>query len=174
MMSIKMRIENSTMNRVCLLRKLLVLILGALLVASFPAASAPPEGKGKGNPAKEQKQNKAANKDHGPGGKHDRDRGRDRDSAEALVSAAIGFDVARRIALDNKYTGYSALPPGIRKNLARGKPIPPGIAKKAVPGPMLSKLPRYPGYEWQVYGSDLVLVATATAVIADVLFDVFD
>jgi Ni/Co efflux regulator RcnB len=39
---------------------------------------------------------------------------------------------------------------------------------------MLARLPRYDGYEWRIYGSDLVLVATATAVIADVLFDVFD
>jgi hypothetical protein len=38
---------------------------------------------------------------------------------------------------------------------------------------MLAHLPRYPGYEWRVYGSDLVLVAVATAVIADVLLDVF-
>ena len=162
------------MNPIKLPGKSLAFILGALLCAPVPAGSAPPEGKGKGNPHKEQKLDKAARKDHGPGEKRDRDRERDRDTAGALVSAAIGFDAARRIALDNRYTGYSALPPGIRKNLARGKPIPPGIAKRAVPGPMLAKLPRYPGYEWQILGSDLVLVATATAVIADVLFDVFD
>ena len=154
--------------------KWLAIFLASLLIFALPAGAAPPEGKGKGNPHKEQKQEKAARNDHGAGKKHDRDRDRNRDSAEALISAAIGFDAARRIALDNRYTGYSALPPGIRKNLARGKPIPPGIARRAVPGPMLAKLPRYPGYEWAVYGSDLVLVATATAVIADVLFDVFD
>jgi Ni/Co efflux regulator RcnB len=152
--------------------KWLVLFLAALLIFALPASAAPPEGKGKGNPHNQQKQGKAAKNDHGPGKKHDRNH--DRDTADALISAAIGFDAARRIALDNRYTGYSALPPGIRKNLARGKPIPPGIARRAVPGPMLAKLPRYPGYEWAVYGSDLVLVATATAVIADVLFDVFD
>ena len=66
------------------------------------------------------------------------------------------------------------LPPGIRKNLARGKPLPPGIAKKMVPGPMLRELPAYSGYEWRVYGSDLVLVALATGVVADVLAGVFD
>ena len=168
--------------------KFLAFIMTIFLVSSLPATAAPPEGKGKGGPQKEQKQGKAAGKSDGPGKKqdktagksdgpgkkHDRDRDRDRDTAEALISAAIGFDAARRIALDNNYTGYGSLPPGIRKNLARGKPIPPGIAKRAVPGPMLSKLPRYPGYEWAVYGSDLVLVATATAVIADVFFDVFD
>jgi hypothetical protein len=91
-----------------------------------------------------------------------------------LISASIEFDRARRIAVANHYTGYGALPPGIRKNLARGKALPPGIAKKAVPGPMLAQLPSYPGYDWRIYGSDLVLVATATAVIADVLLDVFE
>lgn len=162
------------MHPIKLRGKSLAFILGVLLCTPIPGGSAPPEGKGKGNPHKEQKQGKAARNNHGPGEKHDKDRDRHRDSAEALISAAIGFDAARRIALDNRYTGYSALPPGIRKNLARGKPIPPGIAKRSVPGPMLAKLPRYPGYEWQIFGSDLVLVATATAVIADVLFDVFD
>ena len=38
---------------------------------------------------------------------------------------------------------------------------------------MLAELPVYPGYEWRVYGSDLVLVSAATAVIAEVLMDVF-
>lgn len=43
-----------------------------------------------------------------------------------------------------------------------------------VPGSLLGRLPRYPGYEWRVAGTDLILVAVATAVVADVLYDVFD
>jgi Ni/Co efflux regulator RcnB len=39
---------------------------------------------------------------------------------------------------------------------------------------MLARLPAYPGYEWRIAGSDLVLVAIATAVVADVLLNVFD
>ncbi|MGB3836547.1 anti-virulence regulator CigR family protein [Castellaniella sp.] len=91
-----------------------------------------------------------------------------------LVYAGITAALAHRYALDFGLSGYSALPPGIRKNLARGKPIPPGIAKKMAPGPLLGRLPRYPGYEWRVAGTDLILVAVATAVVADVLYDVFD
>src|SRR3546814_12654007 len=68
-------------------------------------------------------------------------------------------------------TLFRSLPPGIRKNLARGKPLPPGIQKKIVPGSLLSRLPRYSGYEWRVAGSDLILVAVATAVVADVLYE---
>jgi Ni/Co efflux regulator RcnB len=32
----------------------------------------------------------------------------------------------------------------------------------------------HPGYEWRVAGSDLILVAIATAVVADVLTGVFN
>ena len=90
------------------------------------------------------------------------------------LGPVITWVYARRIAERHGYVGYADLPPGIRKNLARGKPLPPGIAKKMVPGPMLRELPAYSGYEWRVYGSDLVLVALATGVIADVLAGVFD
>lgn len=97
-----------------------------------------------------------------------------RDTSVTLRHAGITISVARGYADEYGLSGYSALPPGVRKNLARGKPLPPGIAKKMVPGPMLARLPVYPGYEWRVAGSDLILVAVATAVVADVLFDVFD
>jgi len=81
---------------------------------------------------------------------------------------------ARRLAVSHGLTGYSALPPGIAKNLARGKPLPPGIAKKAVPAPMLRELPHYPGYEWRIAGRDLVLIALSTAVVTSVINNVFD
>ncbi len=93
---------------------------------------------------------------------------------DSLVSAGISLAAARQLALDGGYTGYTALPPGIAKNLARGKPLPPGIARKMVPGGMLSRLPAHPGYEWRVLGSDLVLVGIGTSIIADVLHDVFN
>jgi len=38
---------------------------------------------------------------------------------------------------------------------------------------VLRELPRYDGYEWRVYGSDLVLVSMATEVIENVLEGVF-
>lgn len=91
----------------------------------------------------------------------------------SLVLAGITVEAARRLALDHRYTGYSSLPPGIQKNLARGKPLPPGIAKKTVPSGMLSRLPHHAGYEWRVAGADLILVAIATGIVADVLTGVF-
>ncbi|MCW1244239.1 RcnB family protein [Pseudomonas sp. SAICEU22] len=66
-----------------------------------------------------------------------------------------------------------ALPPGIQKNLARGKPLPPGIAKK-LDGRLLGRLPHYDGYEWQQVGTDLILVAIASGIIYEVLNGAFD
>lgn len=79
---------------------------------------------------------------------------------------------ARRLAKQYKFGGYKPLPPGIRKNLMRGKPLPPGIARTRLPAGYLAALPVYQGYEWRGYGSDLVLVAVASNLIADVIMDV--
>lgn len=64
-----------------------------------------------------------------------------------------------------------ALPPGIQRNLERGKPLPPGIAKR-FDGPLASQLPQYPGYEWERVGADVVLIEAATRIVVDVLVDV--
>lgn len=66
-----------------------------------------------------------------------------------------------------------ALPPGIAKNLARGKPLPPGIAKN-FDRRLLGQLPRYDGYEWKQMGTDVVLVAITTGIIYEVLRNVLD
>jgi len=92
---------------------------------------------------------------------------------EGLIRADVNFDEVRQIAVAHQYTGYRALPPGIRKNLARGKPLPPGIAKKMVKEPMLERLPTYQGYEWRRCGTDLVLTQVATQIVADVLANIF-
>lgn len=119
-------------------------------------------GKGNGNGSDHVKGN---NKDKGHKAKGD-----ERD----LVSVNISHDRVRSLALNYGLTGYRSLPPGIAKNLARGKPLPPGIAKKMVPSSMLRDLPSYPGYEWRIAGNDLVLVALSTALVASVINGVFD
>ena len=162
----------------CISRWLMV-GLSVFSLCVVPVASAkPPEGKGKpsksqgqgqGNPGKGHGKGDNSNKDKG-GNKGNKDYGND---AGDLITAGITFAAARNLALGDRYVGYSALPPGIRKNLARGKPLPPGIAKKMVPHDMLGRLPYHPGYEWRMAGSDLILVAIATGIVADVLMDVF-
>ncbi|EFU2869633.1 Putative inner membrane protein [Salmonella enterica subsp. enterica serovar Sanjuan] len=90
------------------------------------------------------------------------------------VESDISYAVARQLAVNLGLTGYQSLPPGIEKNLARGKPLPPGIAKKTVPASMLGQLPYYPGYEWKIVGDNLVLIALSTAVVTAIINGVFD
>lgn len=99
--------------------------------------------------------------------------GKSNKSVSDDVNARVSFDHARHLALNYGLTGYESLPPGIAKNLARGKPLPPGIAKKTVPASMLGQLPSYPGYEWRVVGDDLVLIALSTAVVTTIINGVF-
>ncbi len=92
----------------------------------------------------------------------------------ASVTAGISFGDARQLATQHGMTGSKPLPPGIRKNLARGKPMPPGIQKTRMSDSFISQLPRHSGYEWQQAGSDLVLVASGSLIISDVLEGVFN
>jgi Ni/Co efflux regulator RcnB len=64
------------------------------------------------------------------------------------------------------------LPPGIRMNLERGKPLPPGIAKQ-LDERILRDLPRYDGYEWRRVGPDVILVEAANAIIYEIMRDIF-
>ncbi|MEB6379096.1 anti-virulence regulator CigR family protein [Leclercia adecarboxylata] len=100
--------------------------------------------------------------------------GKSNKSVRDDVDARVSYDHVRHLALNYGLTGYDSLPPGIAKNLARGKPLPPGIAKKTVPASMLGQLPSYPGYEWRVVGKDLVLIALSTAIVTTIINGVFD
>jgi Ni/Co efflux regulator RcnB len=65
------------------------------------------------------------------------------------------------------------LPPGIAKNLARGKPLPPGIAKQQLPDGLVHALPAPPrGYERIIVDGKVLLVDVATQVIHDILTDI--
>lgn len=65
------------------------------------------------------------------------------------------------------------LPPGIAKNLARGKPLPPGIAKQYLPQGLIGLLSPAPhGFERIVVDGKILLVEVATRVIHDILTDV--
>ena len=65
------------------------------------------------------------------------------------------------------------LPPGIAKNVARGKPLPPGIAKQHLPDGLVHTLPAPPrGYERIIVDGKVLLVEIATQVIHDILTDI--
>ena len=63
-----------------------------------------------------------------------------------------------------------SLPPGIAKNLERGKPLPPGIRKTRLPDELQQKLPAPPeGHERVVVDGRVLLVDIATGIIRDKL-----
>lgn len=135
------------------------------------AHAAPPEGKG---PQAKNAVEQAGHSGKGNAGKKGADQGSLLRDQVSLVDAGITAAMAREYARTAGFNGYSQLPPGIRKNLMRGKPLPPGIAKKVQSGAFLERLPRHPGYEWQTAGAELILVSVVTGVIADILYDVFN
>lgn len=148
-------------------------LLALCLGLNSPVFAEPPESKGRPDKAaKHAEQEKGGG---GGGGGQGRKVESSESSSSVLVSAGITAALARQYAVDSRldFSGYKPLPPGIRKNLARGKPLPPGIDKQVAPNSLRSRLPRHAGYDWQVAGTDLVLIQIGTAVVADVLKDVF-
>jgi len=93
------------------------------------------------------------------------------------IQAGIAFSLHEREQIvaffgERGPEGVKPLPPGIRKNLARGKPLPPGIAKKTLAPELIRLLPPRSGYDVVQVGWDVVLVEVATGIIHDVLMDV--
>jgi hypothetical protein len=71
-----------------------------------------------------------------------------------------------------KGKGPKGLPPGIAMNLQRGKALPPGIAKQALPTRLIDLLPPPPhGFERISLAGKILLVERATRKIHDVLED---
>lgn len=101
--------------------------------------------------------------------------GSDSDVRVDLRGPSIDIGRVRIVLGDNRdlIGPAQSLPPGIRKNLARGKPLPPGIAKR-FDSRLQGKLPHYDGYEWRQVGTDVVLVTLATGLIYEVLQNVLD
>lgn len=142
-------------------RRTVIATLTSIALALGPCMSFADPGNGKGHGKGQSQRN-----DGNPGvGKHDGGHGGpviDRGDVLGILDGHRDY-----------WSPGPALPPGIQKNLARGKPLPPGIAKK-LDGRLLGQLPRYDGYEWMQAGVDLILVAVATGVIYEVLNGAFD
>lgn len=139
----------------------------ALALGSACALADPGNGKGQGNTKHAaqsgQGHDNSGNKGKNPGpGERSHGPSVDRGSVLGVLGGYRDY-----------WTPGPSLPPGIQKNLARGKPLPPGIAKK-LDGRLLGRLPHYDGYEWQQAGTDLILVTLATGLIYEVLSGVFD
>ncbi len=118
--------------------------------------------------------NPGKGKGHDKGGQHG-NQGHQGNGSDWHAGPSVDLGGVRVILNDNRayWNPGAALPPGIQKNLARGKPLPPGIARK-LDGRLVGRLPHYDGYEWQQAGTDLLLVAIASGVIYEVLHNVLD
>ena len=119
-----------------------------MLVALATSANAQGQGQGRGKPAAGVSQ------------------------ASPVKAKGRGTDAEYRIIRDY-YSVESrkpkSLPPGIAKNLARGKPLPPGIAKTRVPDDLIRRLPvRTGGTRWLIAG-DRVLLVDANNVVVDLV-----
>jgi hypothetical protein len=64
------------------------------------------------------------------------------------------------------------LPPGIAKNLVRGKLLPPGIAKHRLPAALVAQLPRRSGVTITIVGDRLVLL-NDRGLVVDIMVNVF-
>jgi hypothetical protein len=143
----------------------LALIVSAATSADPGNGNGKGQGNGKGNPQNMQGHgNQKGNSSKGNNGGGDWSHGPSVDRGNVL--GIVG-------GYRDYWSPGPALPPGIQKNLARGKPLPPGIAKK-LDGRLIGQLPHYDGYEWQQAGTDLILVALATGLIYEVLNGAFD
>ena len=106
-------------------------------------------------------------------------RGRAKTDPTSTTNVAVVFtfndrdrDTFRTYFTTHRITA-TALPPGIAKNLERGKPLPPGIAKKALPSDLVVTLgPRVqPGVTFAIYGDRVV--ALRSGLVVDVMVNVF-
>ncbi|TDO13976.1 MULTISPECIES: anti-virulence regulator CigR family protein [Halomonas] len=171
--------------------------LGLTLAAS-PLLAQPGNGHGNGQGAgswQHQGQQSPGAKGHGKARgerpayrDHERDEYRDRERDEYRERDRQEYhdrDTARRPSIDEReireifrrrreyldHDDRDRLPPGIRMNLARGKSLPPGIAKK-FDASLRRDLPDYEGYEWRRVGSDAVLVDLTNDIIYEVIHDI--
>jgi hypothetical protein len=109
-------------------------------------------------------------------GKSSAAKGKGASNSDAKVNATVVFrDPDRPVIRDYFRTNNivaTPLPPGIAKNVMRGKPLPPGIAKKAMPYRLVVLLPQRPGVTFLIIGDRVV--AMHNGIVVDVMLNVFD
>jgi Ni/Co efflux regulator RcnB len=93
--------------------------------------------------------------------------------SEARIIASWYREHGEKVGSRGRSKKAGGLPPGIAKNLGRGKALPPGIAKQYLPDDLAAALPRPPaGYERVIVDGKILLVEIATRVVHDILTDV--
>jgi hypothetical protein len=106
----------------------------------------------------------------------DRQRGR-RQRAQPADSTLQVFSSAERQIFIDYFAHHDfevkPLPPGTAKNLARGKSLPPGIAKRRLPTDLAALLPTRTGAEVEItiFGDRIVLL-DASGLVVDILEEI--
>ena len=142
-----------TCLRMGLLGAVLLLAIGTVFGSADTLAAAAGQGQGNG------RVNRGGGAPSGP---------------EIAVNAVIDVIAAQTIRgyFQSNPMPAQGLPPGIARNLERGKPLPPGIAKRYLPSDLRMRLPDYSGYELLIADRNILLVSVATGIITDILLDV--
>jgi hypothetical protein len=142
-------------------------ILAVLLVSIIAPAIAANQGGGQGRGASSSAgKEKEKDKEKGKGG------GADAKPHENAIFNKADHDTFRNYFRSHKITAQ-ALPPGIAKNLGRGKPLPPGIAKRDLPNDLVQKLGSraQPGVSYAIAGDRVV--AMKSGLVIDVIEGLF-
>jgi hypothetical protein len=96
--------------------------------------------------------------------------------SEVRVQQSVGFSVRERQIVAEFFATHrqevEALPPGIARNLARGKRLPPGIAKRPIPSGLQALFPTRVGVEVSIFGDRIVLLE-ASGLMVDILEGIF-
>ncbi|HET7738762.1 MAG TPA: hypothetical protein VFK32_09335 [Tepidiformaceae bacterium] len=97
-----------------------------------------------------------------------RGKGKEAGKSAAAKADARGSDVEIRII--REYYGEPSrklkpLPPGMYKNLGRGKPVPPGILRTRFPELLEARMPRREGASWWIAGDQVLLVDSNNRIV---------
>jgi hypothetical protein len=94
----------------------------------------------------------------------------------AAPAAPATFSAAERNVIGNYFRTHKhevkPLPPGIARNVGRGKPLPPGIAKRQIPADLSRQLVQRSGYQSLIVGEVIVLV-DPVGIVVDILSEIF-
>ena len=163
-----------------------------LVVTSFLATGTAwadkPDGSGKGNKHAQKQTEKAERK---ADKRHDKQARKD-DRKERREDVRVGgyFDDRHRTEARSYYTqnygdargcppglakkNNGCLPPGQAKKYSVGQPLPREVVYYAVPQPVLIQLPAVrPGYRYVRVGNDILLLSPQSALVLDVIVNIF-
>ncbi|MEQ8442091.1 MAG: hypothetical protein RIM33_08600 [Alphaproteobacteria bacterium] len=102
-----------------------------------------------------------------------------RDAVDIAIESVI--DASTRAVFEDYFQAnpqpIDHLPPGIARNVERGKPLPPGIARRQLPGALRSDLRTQTStigdvVDAVIVGNDVAILDAASGVVVEILRDI--